>query len=232
MKYPLFVLLLSAAFAGSVGCRKYKTVRDDATGGSSIYGRLFLADTLLGTGAPVPLGKQVVFLSYPHDSTVAGNFLLTAKTDSAGYFLFNNLQTDSGYRLLFSDTVNGLVYLADTLVNRAGDDSLPLIARPALDHSTGFKYSFVDRANGGAIPGVHACVFTSSTLALAAGSDTCAGANFQLSSDNQGRASLYGILPGQYYVFIYTSYTALPVKKLESITISPDVPEIIYDSLP
>jgi hypothetical protein len=223
----MIIILLIAI----VACSKYKRVVDDVGGNGTLYGRLFLVDTVLGQGIPTPFGKQVVYLFYSADSLPYGNFLITAQTDSLGYFNFTSLRTDSYYRVEVNDTINGLVYEADTVM-KAGNDSLALTVTPALYASIGFRYSFSDSHNGGAIPGVQVCVLTSQILAYAAGGDTCAGSNYQLKSDSFGRAYLFDIPPGMYYTQIRTNYTALPINFLDSVVVVTDSPTLRYYKLP
>jgi hypothetical protein len=231
MKLIILILLIIVS-AGMITCTKYKSTRDDTKGDSSIYGRLFITDTLLGNGIAASVGNQTIYLSYGSQTDLAGNFLYSTLTDSAGYFSFTNLNEDSSYRLHFSDTVAGLVYAADTLLSKPGIDSLAFIAQPALKSSTGFRISFLDSTGGGAVPGIPVCVFTSETLSLSASKDTCAGSNYQLTSDNYGHISLFGLVPGTYYLYYHSNYSALSGSGLETLQVTNDSTILLYFYLP
>ncbi len=215
MRYNFFILVIILSLF--ISCRKYNKFPDDI-GTGTIYGRLFLIDTLTGNGSPIPQGKKTIYISYKSDSSIKSNFLFTVNTDSAGYFIFNYLRTDSLYRIQYVDTTNGLTRQADTVL-KAGTDTLALVAHPILSASTGFEYIFRDAISNGAIAGVQVDIFTSAILAYA---DTSLGSNYQLVSDPYGRAYKFGILQGKYYALIKTNYPTLTVNRLDSFTLSTD----------
>jgi len=226
MKYAIFIISIFALF---ITCKKYKAQSDDVSQNGMIRGRLFLYDTVTASYIDyLPVKSSAITLAYDTGGAANLNYLYSTNTDTAGYFVFNNLLAGKQYRLYFQQTNNGIVYTAETSVV-TGDVEIPLVAGVSTTLNNGIAYIFED-ANGNRVPGVNACSFTSQLLATG---DTCAGSSFQLpAADSYGRTYKFDVMPGVYYNYISVDYPGLVVKKYDSVHVNASGFRIKYVSLP
>jgi hypothetical protein len=212
MKYAIFFISLFLLF---ITCKKYKAESDDVSQDGIIRGRLFLYDTVTGSYIDqAPVKSSVITIAYDTSADDL-NYLYSTNTDTAGYFVFNNLLAGKKYHLYYQQTINGIIYTADTSVVTGAVD-IPLVAGVSTTLNNGIAYIFKD-ANGQRVPGVNACSFTSQILATG---DTCAGSSFQLpASDPYGRTYKFDVMPGIYYNYIYVDYPNFTVKKYDTVLV-------------
>ena len=226
MKRELFAIAMILLVF--VTCSKYKSQPDDTSQNGDIRGRLFLYDTITGSYTDIlPVKSQAVTISYDTAANT-NNFLYSTQSDTAGYFVFNNLLNDHKYRLHYQQTINGIIYTADTLVLE-GNESISLISGVSTTLNNGIAYIFTD-AQGGRVPGINVCAFTSPVLGAA---DTCAGSSFQLPpSDASGRTYKFDVRPGIYYNFISANYPNFVVRKHDQDTVTASGFKIKYVQVP
>jgi hypothetical protein len=197
---------------GLLCCNKYNKLPDDANGSDFIRGRLFLYNYVSGNYVVSPLAKKTVTVAYPNTQS---NYIEKTLTDTAGYFIFANMNNTQKYEIKYTDTINGLIVTADTIIKPA-QDSLSFVARPSMTANTGFELVFIDNtANRGTIPNVQACVFTSSLLVT----DSCQGSVYQLTSDVYGRVSQFGLRNMIYYILTKSKTASLPYDHVDTINL-------------
>lgn len=202
----IFTLLL-------VQCNK-KDIKGDLSGEEHIRGRLFLNDTLTQQAIGVPLGKKKVNLAYA-DSPDSLNFLFTTTTDEEGYFLFQNVRADKIYRLYYEEKIGDVIYVGKDTVSAPADQKR-LFAEVAINKQSGLQFLIIDPV-GGRIKGAKICVFSNLSSFK---TESCDASNFQLTTDDYGRASKININSGTYYIL--TSYTASNITFSRKDTINVD----------
>ncbi|GEP97975.1 carboxypeptidase-like regulatory domain-containing protein [Chitinophaga cymbidii] len=195
----------------------------DLTGSEYIRGRLFLVDTLTQQATGTPLAKKKINIKYA-SSTDTLNYLFTTTTDDEGYFLFSNLKENTSYRLLYEETVNGILYMADSAAT-APTDTMRLIARLADSRQNGIHIMTTD-INGGVIKDVSICIFNSPSLGYTSGS--CDGSNYTITSNAAGQAFQFGLPQGKYYLFATAKIKDLTLTVKDTLEINGQVK---YDTL-
>jgi hypothetical protein len=212
MKKNIFILLTASLIVFS--CKK----NGDFGGKYGINGRLFLVDTVTGTGEAKPQTGKTITLAYAGQFN--SNYLYTTKTDNDGYFYFPYLNSDSTYKLLYEETVSEIIYTADTSVKaeKNKDKDIAFIASPNLKKQNVLKLTLID-ANNDPLPDVKCCVFTSLLLA---NSNPCDGRLFEITSNNRGKAFKFNLPAGvQYHINARGTYGAVILNgQLRSASIS------------
>ena len=176
-----------------------------------------------GNYIPGPLAKKTITVSYPNSQ---GNYIEKTLTDTAGYFIFANMDKTKQYELKYTDTINNLIVTADTIIKPA-QDSLAFIARPSSTANIGFELIFIDATpNRGTLPNIQACVFTSSLLVT----DSCQGSAYQGISDAYGRVSQFGLQKMVYYVLTKSKTAALFYDHVDTLDLTKK-PYMIVDTI-
>lgn len=191
-----------------------KDIEGDFAGKEYVRGRLFFTDTLTQQSVGVPLAKKKVSLGYA-DSPDSLNFLFTTTTDDEGYFLFQNLRSDKVYRLYYEEKIGEVLYTGwDTV--QAPSNQKPLIAEVALNKQSGMHFVVTDPA-GGRIKGAKICIFSNASSYTAG---ICDASNFQLTSDDYGRASKVNISPGIYYILASFSAGTTTLTRKDTVVVN------------
>ncbi|RYZ27081.1 MAG: hypothetical protein EOO10_13780 [Chitinophagaceae bacterium] len=207
-----FLILLTAAVV-LYQCTE-KDIEGDFAGKEYVRGRLFINDTLTQQSVGVPLAKKKVSLGYA-DSPDSLNFLFTTTTDEEGYFLFQNLRSDKIYRLYYEEKVGDVLYIGKDTV-QVPSNQKPLFAEVALNKQSGMQFTVSD-PTGGRIKGAKICVFLNASSYVAG---ACDASNFQLTTDDYGRASKLNISPGTYYILASFSAGTTTLTRKDTVVVS------------
>lgn len=182
----LLVGIISCLFF--LSCSKQK---GDIGGDRIVRGRLFLVDLISGNGTAKPLPGKTIYLAY--DSEKDSKYLYTVTTDTAGYFLFENLRKNTRYNFRYRDSIGGAYVTADSSLQITDDKlDLALIAQPNLQQQNVLVVTCVD-ANGDPVPNASVCIFNNRTFA---DSNPCAGSILSLTANAQGKIIRYNVPTG------------------------------------
>jgi hypothetical protein len=159
-----------------------------------IRGRLFLLDTIAQQAINQPLSGKTVRLAA--SATDSLNFIVTRKTDTAGYFLFD-LPGDgkNDYYVRYDETVNGVHYTANAPAANAQDNVL-LVATIDQSKETGILVYTRD-ASAGIMPASKLYIYNSQVLAALNDPN---GVRDSLLTDANGRAFKLQYPAGTYYL--------------------------------
>jgi hypothetical protein len=195
-----------------------------------VRGRLFLTDTIFQNSIELPLPNQLIKLA----TSDTLNFLYSSQTDSAGYFVFQKLQRNDVVALRYSNTINGVAYFADTLVQMQILDlgsknaqNLKVTATVDQIHQNGF-YIYSKDSLGGIIPGAVISIYSSAVLANL---NDPAGAYKTVSSDNRGVAYCLNLPHGTYYLNASITVAGKKFQRIKKMIIVPKKGITPYDSI-
>lgn len=192
-----------------VGCKKYNENPDHLSGDLYYRGRAFVANELTVMEAK-PLPLKEVKIGYLKDSMK--NYLISTRTDSNGYFLFEHLNEKQDYIIFGEFEENGVKYSAQVNTKLiASIDASELIFKVSSKQN-GVIYTVKDKHNG-YVPSTTVCFFTS----FVAANDTCKGSTYQVTTDSYGRAYKTGMVPGDYVVVFRAEFGNLILKATDTI---------------
>jgi len=198
MKHSLkafYLFLFAMSLLAS--CNKYAQTKNDLRGNNYISGIVYLENDYSTNGLLTPLINHFVQIK---DTTELSSpdYLYAVKTDSNGYFIFQNLRNAVSYTVFATDTLSGVSYYGNLIVVLSNDtapkNNAVLVLTPDSAQQNGFIYTVMDSAHD-IIANCQVCVFSSPLLF---NQDSCSGAIFNLKTNSFGLASQFSISPGTY----------------------------------
>jgi hypothetical protein len=177
------------------GCSKYEELEtlQEAQDTCRIAARMFLYDTLSQQGQFTAQPKKRITISAANQIDTL-NYLYSATTDDNGYFQFKYLTRNKSYRLVYEESIGGVLYRGDTIIIPPSAD-FPFIVSPSLDRQRGIYYTIVN-GNNQSFPRASVCIFDNVQAYLGG---KCENANHSLTSDAYGRVFLAGLPQNTYY---------------------------------
>ncbi|HYH14740.1 MAG TPA: carboxypeptidase-like regulatory domain-containing protein [Flavisolibacter sp.] len=192
--YFIYFLIL-LAFGGCKDEFEHQDSRDDFKGTEEAKGHVSYKDLYQGDGTELPLAGKKVYLTYSKPDTDTTNYLYYTVTDAQGNFHFSHLYDDKEYILFTRDTIGGVIFSSFTQFTPPGEN-LNIIATNDAFRQTGIVFIVKDQ-NEQPLKGARVCVFNNEQLFLG---DTCEGSIANVPTDDQGRAVLYNLKGGQYFI--------------------------------
>lgn len=201
------------------GCSKYKELEklQEAQDTCRIAARMFLFDTLTQQGQFTAQPKKRITIA-PADQTDTLNYLYSATTDDNGYFQFKYLTRNRSYRLVYEETISGVLYRGDTIIVPPAAD-FPFLVSPSLDRQRGIYYTIVNGTDQ-SFPRASVCIFDN-VQAYQGGK--CENANHNLTADAYGRVFLAGLPQNTYYTIATVTIGNAKYSARDTVAISDHV---------
>lgn len=213
MKNLNLLIVVLFAIACDYDYKEYKE-KDPYHESSYAHGRLLLIDEI-GNTEPKPLAKKTVKAFYEDATDIEGNYVSSALTDEEGYFRFDNLSTRSKYKLIYSEIIDGKAYLGEKKQLTLPQETVPLEAK--LDtKQTGIIFKVTD-SNGAVLNGVDVCLAVGDHIWL---TESCDVNNYSLKTDANGKASIFGLPQGVYYIFAKTTLNNVICLKKDTVKVA------------
>src|SRR5688572_19844608 len=143
----IFRILTTLVIMFYLGCTKYEELEklQEAQDTCRISARMFLYDTLTQHGQYIAQPKKRITI-IPVEQSDTLNYLYSSTSDDNGYFQFKYLTRNKRYRLIYEETVSGVLYRGDTIIIPPSAN-FPYIVSPSLDRQRGIYYTIVNSNN-------------------------------------------------------------------------------------
>jgi len=213
------IIIAGCIFVSVLSCKKYNDLesQNEFKDTCTIYGRLFLLDTLTQRTFYLPQAKKKILI-VPIDATNEVNYLFSSTTDDNGYFTFKNLTKGSTCRLVYEENISGKLYRADTTVV-APFTGFQLLLKPSLTRQTGIYVTVLNGINE-VVPKATVCLFTNEQAFL---SGKCDNSNYTMTADAYGQAFQFGISKGRYFVLASATIGNVTYSAKDTIDVSTKV---------
>jgi hypothetical protein len=228
-----------------LGCSKRFRDLEDATtlyGDSYIRGRVFITDTVtqLIVGKPQ---KGAVIRIRAQENAGMQDYLFEVKADDNGYFIFRGLNPNKTFEIQCDTIINGANFSDSTFLKPTFDSGRLNLSFQPLKQS-GVVFTAMDASGVGRIKGATFCLFNAPAFF---NSNTCDGNSYSIITNEIGKATVFNIPTGTYYVLgnfatsnpalrikdtvIVTSTTLIKTYRLQPVGVAPTLNYKVLDSL-
>ncbi len=215
-KYCIYILIIWLG----ISCEKIED--GDLSGSEKVIGRLFINDPLTNLTTDVPQAGKKLTIRY-EDSPDPVNYLFSTTSDTNGYFEFANLKENRQYIIKYQETISGTIY-EDSVSVTAPNNKVVLTGKVATSKQSGVLVEIRD-FSGNLLKDATVCVFTSdSNIGYLNG--TCDGSIFQLKTNSAGKASLFGLAAGTYYLFATKTFGEVELISRTKVDIAKSVVDL------